>query len=273
MLDPRIVFPLMALVVSVLFLSLDWREALLVTSILFTLWVALMLASRGSAKFDDMLQDVADALVWVHDKKKILGKSHSQIVFGGYSSGGHVAASLLQRPDLFVSRGLPKPERVCDAVIMISGVLAVRPPVSFPGTPRWLTDMTVHTVFGKEGALTVPSPLHDGVQPKLPHLLIGCKHEMFGINWLDIFFCSRAYCKSLQANSVPATFVEISSDHWNILNSTELSLALRKELRLLSSQLRRSTANEPCPVCRKFYCNGGHALASTSPRVEDVRSE
>ena len=39
------------------------------------------------------------------------------LFFGGYSSGSHIAASLLQRPDLLAS---------CDGVVMVSGLLAVR---------------------------------------------------------------------------------------------------------------------------------------------------
>ena len=204
---------------------------------------------------------------------------------------------MLQRPDLLASRGLfkdsdadgyagdAKPsnkgarvliEQICDGVVMVSGLLAVRSsPVvlsfdpsesqsklglesqsesqsqsleskgTVPATksatndtvlpsddlPRWLTDAVMKTVFGNE-VDNIPSPLYGSpsMKPRLPHLLIGCKHEVFGINWLDVFFCSGGFCTMLKSRGIRARFVEIASDHWNILNSGEFLRAMETEL-------------------------------------------
>ena len=97
--------------------------------------------------------------------------------------------------------------------------------------PRWLTDAVMKTVFGNE-VDNIPSPLHGSPSmiPRLPHLLIGCKHEVFGINWLDVFFCSGDFCTMLKSRGIRARFVKVASDHWNILNSGEFLRVLETEL-------------------------------------------
>ena len=211
-----------------------------------------------------------------HDGSKKKTKLRSRpLFFGGYSSGSHVAASLLQRRDLLASRGLSKDsdadgytgdakpsnkgdcvrmEQICDGVVMVSGLLPARSspvvlssdpsesqsqsqsklglksksqsqqqPQSLvskgmvPATksatndtvvpsdnlPRWLTDAVMKTVFGNEVA-NIPSPLHGSPSMilRLPHLLIGCKHEVFGINWLDVFFCWGDFCTMLKSGQI-----------------------------------------------------------------------
>jgi acetyl esterase/lipase len=78
----------------------------LVTYIAVMLWYVLQTTQRGSASFDTMLHDVAEAMAWVHSNRSVVvaadgnnNKSNNEtdkpIVFAGYSSGGHVAATLL----------------------------------------------------------------------------------------------------------------------------------------------------------------------------------
>ena len=108
---------------------------------------------------------------------------------------------------------------------------------TIPGAPQWLVDFVVSTVWGPEDAEKLPSPLVAAddndklLPPALPHLLVGCRHEMFGLNWLDLFFCSSAYRDMVQATTGQAAkYVQVESDHWNILNSTALRNALQEEL-------------------------------------------
>mmetsp|Transcript_8739 Transcript_8739/g.12366 ORF Transcript_8739/g.12366 Transcript_8739/m.12366 type:complete len:369 (-) Transcript_8739:131-1237(-) len=269
----QIAISLLLLVTSVLSMFVSLDTTFMVVTIICLLWGLLVLAGRGSASFDNMLEDVADALVWVDRNRNTVGRLRSPLVFGGYSSGGHVAASLLQRPDLLASRGLPHPENICDGVLMISGVLAVRPPITAHELPRWLTDITVNAVFGKNRAFNIPSPLH-GPLPRIPHLLVGCRNEVFGLNWLDLFFCSGAYCKALQFKGVRAKFVQISSDHWNILNSTDLARALEIELPWLCSKHQTRKASDVYST--RFDTNhlkGGHALAVFEENIQNLRKE
>ena len=222
-------------------------SALVVVMSILVGWALLALGARGAADFEDMVRDVADALYWVQKYRatvylRIPGDTSPQqkLVFGGYSSGGHTAAALMQRPKLLEARGLPKPEELFDAALFISGVLAVRPPktttnAAHPST--WLTDLVTRVVFGKQGASRLPSPLHTlHKQPRIPHVLIGCIEEVFGLPWMDVFFCSRDFCQSLRRYGVPARLVEVNSDHWNILGSRSLSSVLGKELEWILRQ-------------------------------------
>lgn len=148
-------------------------------------------------------------------------------------------------------------------VLMISGVLAVRPEYvevrsqedkrikesktacgteavqdnienSFivkTGTgPSWFTNFILKTVWG-EYAPNLTSPLVQLNDPALPHLLVGCKNELFGLRLLDVFFASRQFMEKVQRiTGKPAVYVEVDSDHWRILNSTALRETLRIEL-------------------------------------------
>ncbi|EED86778.1 predicted protein [Thalassiosira pseudonana CCMP1335] len=256
--------------------------------------VLIELGGHGAASFEDMQNDVMDALAWFEENKERLQLSSRQkqqplpFVFGGYSSGGHVAASVMQQPDLWKERNLPPPSVYCDAVLYISPVLATRPyhdelekklasPSSVPEMkklssvslassdtsslsrtpstattassstsssvslspsnppPQWLTSALVKAIFGKE-ATKVTSPIHTHHKsPAIPHTFIGCNYEVFGLNWLDLFFCSEHYSELLQNMGVYSRYVGVKSDHWNVLNSKVLSDALREELRWMGS--------------------------------------
>ena len=205
-----------------------------------------------------MMDDVCTALHWVRDHRAELcapgAPPARRLVFGGYSSGAHVAASLLQRPDLLAARGLPPPEKLCDGVLYISGVLAVRPsadpagpPAPAPGaTPAGaarrrrnplrpaLTDAISRLSFGG-GAASLPSPVErTAASPRLPHLLIGCEREVFGLPYLEgamrVFFAQRQFHERLVRRGVRSTLVDVDSNHWSILSSKGLRDALRDEL-------------------------------------------
>lgn len=310
----RILGQYLAVLCAIFLVFVNWEIALAIT--LFLAFVASLLAlgGEGSASFQDMLEDVAEALRWIEDHREVLrfgktrdgprpgvAKSSSSssrgdnenstgmpsmtsspsnsppstpstlasgsdarqnigdrpsYVFGGYSSGGHVAATLLHRPELFTKYGLPHPEKLFDAILMISGVLAVRPEqlnvtssqipeekavsIGVCG-PMWLINFVMQFVWGS-AALTIPSPLILTNPPRLPHLLIGCRDELFGLPWLKVFFCSNAYAEKIKVmTGQHATHVEVESDHWRILNSSALRKVLREELtKLISNNPRGS---------------------------------
>ncbi|KAL7506644.1 hypothetical protein ACHAXN_005543 [Cyclotella atomus] len=245
--------------------------------------VALMkLGGRNAASFGDMQNDVMDALAWFDENRgKLLNydnattskSKNSKIVFGGYSSGGHVAATVVQQPNLWKERNLPGPDEYCSTILYISPVLCTKPyhvdlerhltSISLKKVstslsedrlsnrssstsklddtansiqhttkqpPSWLTDHLIHTVFGYQ----IPSPIHThACSPNIPHLFIGCNKEMFGLDWLDLFFASRDYNELLVSRGVDSKFVGVDSDHWNILGSWDLLEVLERELRLI----------------------------------------
>ena len=194
------------------------------------------LAARGAATHEQMLDDVCSALHWVRANRDDLVPTPGaprprSLVFGGYSSGAHVAVSLLQQPARLVASGLPRPcEGLCDGILLLSGVLGSR----LGGST--VTDAILAVCFGLQGARALPSPVDRAADsPSLPHLLIGCEREVFGLPVLDaslsgVFFRSRELYERLRARGVPATLREIRSDHWSVLNSRALAEALRSEM-------------------------------------------
>ena len=151
-----------------------------------------------------------------------------------------------------MERGPPRPERWIDVALYISPVLAVRPHRGLktrkgrpqassslsvlPPPPRFFTDIAVNLVFG-DVASTIPSPIDFFEKsPRIPHRFLGCKNEMFGLRWLDLFFCSEAYSSLLCGQGVDSKYVAVNSDHWNVLNSTALFDALKSELRWIAAK-------------------------------------
>jgi hypothetical protein len=234
---------------------------------------AASILGQGSATLDDMVNDVAQAIAWVQAHPELCCQNplsttavsfrNASMILGGYSSGGHVVACLLQRPDVWQRHGLPNdPASLLAGIVYVSGVLAVQPcilgdvvPASNSGhatnnmgtaeiavgwnKPRWLTDFVMHAVWGPTWATTIPSPIEYDHPIKLPHLIIGNHHELWGWPWLDIFFCSREYAQRLQQCGVPSVVYQpVPSDHWNILASLHLRNVLATELPNLV-QLRR----------------------------------
>ncbi|KAL3910864.1 MAG: hypothetical protein SGPRY_008903 [Prymnesium sp.] len=78
--------------------------AIAMSCLLGALWSA---AATSSATFEQMLDDVAAALQWVQANRSSLPTHGKGLLFGGYSSGAHVAMSLLHRPDLLRAYSLP----------------------------------------------------------------------------------------------------------------------------------------------------------------------
>jgi hypothetical protein len=101
--------------------------------------------------------------------------------------------------------------------------------------PRWLTDLVMRTVWGPNWAQTIWMTTTTTANiPNIPHLIIGNYHEvMFGLTWLDVFFCSELICRNaetLKRLGVPAQYKAVPSDHWRILGSRHLGETLRSEL-------------------------------------------
>uniref|UniRef100_A0A7S0IWT4 Alpha/beta hydrolase fold-3 domain-containing protein n=1 Tax=Calcidiscus leptoporus TaxID=127549 RepID=A0A7S0IWT4_9EUKA len=156
------------------------------------------------------------------------------VLFGGYSSGAHVAASLLQRPDLLKLRGLPAPsEGLCDGVMHISGLFLPKPCV-VGSVPARLAKLLISLVFGP-AAPSLPSVLARAeLSPRLPHLLIDCEREAFGV-WpieglMQCLLGGAAYAVALQNLGVSVMHVTVRSNHWGMLSSTQLDDALRRHM-------------------------------------------
>ena len=117
----------------------------------FTSLMLMEIIGKNSASFDDMQSDVMDALAWYEKNKEMLGlngreketsailssgrhanllkptKTKTPFIFGGYSSGGHVAATITQNQQLWKDRNLPPCHEYCSAILYVSPVLSTRP--------------------------------------------------------------------------------------------------------------------------------------------------
>ncbi|KAL9182492.1 hypothetical protein ACHAXT_013144 [Thalassiosira profunda] len=262
----------------------------------------------GAASFEQMQTDVMDALAWLHANEAKLGLQRTEessrrlFVFGGYSSGGHVAATVTQQPQLWKERNLPPPHEHCDSMLYISPVLSTKSsheelsrkisslssstPATSPSSsslpslspseasshlsrqssmvdaeptsttaksspPTWLTNQVVKSVFGPS-APSVPSPIHTcDRSPAVPHLFVGCENEMFGLNLLDTFFCSPQYSEMLNGLGIESRYSAVRSDHWNILNSNELSEALRRELGWIEKECQKKVVKQIYGISNK----------------------
>ena len=215
----------------------------LLSILLLMLWRWLEQEAVGAAQLDDMLQDVADALKYIQSEHIVTKKE--KIVLGGYSSGGHVVATLLSMASFSSSSSSPSHPILCeDCRSMIQGVLYLSAVLSLDSI---LMNFVTLSVFGK-WARHVPSPYTARKEnsnttdaamlplpscwpiDRFPHLVVGCRHETFGIPILDATFCPEAYTHRLLEANFPAQCVLVNSNHWSVLNSRALSRALDKYL-------------------------------------------
>lgn len=254
----------------------------------------------GAAGIEDMVSDVSAALSYIDDHAhewglggvaenqemdKTTNRKKIEIVFGGYSSGAHVAATLLmdlnlsplsssksspvEKTQRFFIPSESDPQKstkhhsnqpkhlAIRSVLYISGVLDVSP-------ESIIMTILSRTVLRKS-PLEVPSPLRTLTKsPSLfsdkpfcnfpPHVLIGCKHEVFGWSILDSAFCASKYADALRTLSIRTQserkrindascnedeqrpFVRLillenwTVNHWSILSSAALRNALNAVL-------------------------------------------
>ena len=156
---------------------------------------------------------------------------------GAAACRGHVLTSLLQRPDKLKQWGLPERAAGFDGVLFLSGVFGGRSGVPLPPyLPASLVTKGLDRVcFGADGGDALPSPVHTAeLSPKVPHLLVHCPHEVFGIPLvepaLSHLLCTEAFATALHKCGVPLRLEAVSSDHWNVLGSQALRATLRKAL-------------------------------------------
>ena len=206
---------------------------------IFAILVAWSLLARGAATHDEMMDDVAQALAWVRrqhpDVLRITSKTRKLV--GGYSSGGHVVASLLQRPDVLTRWGLPR-SGGCDGVFYISGVFATRSSSPLPKSTAAfvMTQLVTRGVFGfgSQGANMLPSPLHcsSATWCTLPHLFIHCEHEAFRVSiWekaLSHLLSTTCFAEEARVRGAHVLLLSIQSNHWSILGSAALRSALQR---------------------------------------------
>ena len=189
------------------------------------IYVGWTLMRRGSASFENMMEDVAAAIEYIKESDI----NTDNVVLGGYSSGGHVLTSLLNRPDILKKKNLPaSPSELCNGVLLLSGVLGTEPSGSSK-KPRWFTDIVVKSVWGSD-ADKVPSPVHKMLshKPKSmtkdlpPHLLVGCGSETFGIPLLDTFFCRDDYAAAVKGAGGKLETITVNANHWTVLECDDL---------------------------------------------------
>ena len=228
-------------------LMLSSLSMLMLTLLLWATWVLL---AHGAATPDEMLDDVARALCWVHRERSTLSSSSKpKLIVGGYSSGGHVAMSLLQRPDKLSQWNLPQRAAGFDGVLHVSGVFATRSGSPLPSNrlAHFQTWLVTGGVFGfGDGRGALPSPLHTlsaspasmlGPQSwaAVPHLLVHCEHEAFGLSLVESalghLLSTSYFASQLRRRGVCVRTESVQrTSHWTILGSESLREALRRAM-------------------------------------------
>jgi hypothetical protein len=206
---------------------------------------------QGAATLKDMLHDASTALQFVdrhiHDWTSNTGASTDTknkqpdkipIIFGGYSSGAHVAATVLSSESLSpLAKTKAFSNLYIQHILYVSGFLDVSP-------SAWVVTLLTLGVLG-EWPSTVPSPLK-AIQDRPqqppshpihnlpPHTLLGCQNEVFGLSILDSAFCSDEYANILNQHSPGSAecklLQEWTCNHWSVLSTMALRKALHTSL-------------------------------------------
>jgi len=254
---PRLPFLSMLVAAALAGKSLPSNAAIGLFLLLFAAF--LYMEGIGAAGIHDMVSDVSSALGYIDEHAHEWGLGGPQnpnnnktipVVFGGYSSGAHVAATLLTVSPLspLLSATSKEPQKLkhltIRSVLYLSGVLDVSP-------ESFLMNLLSRLVLVKPPS-EVPSPLNAlasldekkiGSFP--PHVLIGCKREVFGWSILDSAFCASEYAESLRSsrhiNKTSGVRLILLDDwtvnHWSILSSRSLRNALGNVLASLEDNI------------------------------------
>lgn len=240
-------------------LKMMW-QVLAGSLLLIECWARL---EKGCATMDDMLEDVADALQWVDAYHRYCFGSRHKVI-GGYSSGAHVALSLLQQPERLQQRKLHV-ETIAHGCLLLSGVLGVRPVDK--STSSWCADFVTTAVFG---STAVPNPIDQVISlPTIPYLLVECREELFGLRWLDAFFCSSSMARRLVDERVPVCHAAIRSNHWAILNEPAMVHAVEEGLAWAEGLWDKAHSSPHAPTPDLHH----EAVTSATPRQDELRRE
>jgi predicted esterase len=190
--------------------------------VIFWLLLLLILCMQGqdaATSVEDMMDDVATAFDYIETNSTELGIGEdTKLIIGGYSSGAHLLAHYVnQQPQLS--------EQVC-GILYISGVLSL---------DCWAMNAITMTVFGR-WTWDLPSPIESVMESpiaSLPHLLVGCHNELFGLPILNGTFCSEEYCEKVRRGNSASKCVLVSSNHWFVLSSQALTDALAEHIPLV----------------------------------------
>ena len=191
--------------------------------------------ASSSATHAQMVDDVATALVWIKKNSVQINPKTIRVTctwFAGYSSGSHVASSLLAKSDsFFIERGLPTPSKggLCDAVLHLSGVFGSLE----NGNAAY--QLLSSAIFGSE--CIPPAPVSEAslIPSKIPHVFVRCSHEVFGVpwveNWMHSILGGAEYPAALKSRGLSVREFELQSNHWTMLWDPDLIRILATELK------------------------------------------
>jgi hypothetical protein len=191
---------------------------------------------RGSATYQNMIDDTADSLKYIYNKRIEISKkcnSNGKFIIGGYSSGSHILLSVLQN-GLLEKRGMPSPDKIYDSILLISGVYSTGKFDKAPENIHYKIIKAFLTNIFKCSPNNQMSPIHNiKLLPKLPYLIIKCKHEVWNMPLIarifDILLCGKEFIEKMNKcsdkNSIKLfdiKSIELNENHWSILNSNVL---------------------------------------------------
>jgi len=194
-----------------------WIRSLFSIFFFLLIWYGLYWQSIDAAEIPDMVQDVHQALQYIHTDLE-----ESQIILAGYSSGAHVVSMWLQKQQQKQPQGegqgsssvstttsqdiLPIPNIL--GILYLSGVLSLDSSfmnlVTLSVFGKWARQIPApYTAAGESSSAQSPPPpsqqvpSSDVLSTLPPHLFVGCRYETFGVPLLDATFCSQPYAEDL----------------------------------------------------------------------------
>lgn len=147
-------------------------------------------------RYPAFLHDAVEALIAIHDRAASFGGDPNRIYLAGHSAGGHIAAMIALKRELWL-------DRIGDVVkgaLIVSGTLDLHHPEPEPGT---LEELVYTTILSRPGDDHAASPVNLASQAKVPFLLQWGEKDTPRIQKASPLMVARLGDKLLEATCFP----------------------------------------------------------------------
>jgi len=211
-------------------------------------FVTVTVGYRTKVPFPGAIEDVADAISWVHQhiaEEQYGAGDVNRVFLSGHSAGGHLASLVTLDRRWLDSRGVP--DDFIKGVVSISGIYNVPDPLDSALFSWGYKKMYITPTFGEDvNFMTESSPLThlNNVDPQQPHhvppFLILNAGSDFGLQKDGVAFHS-----AFNAKGLPAQYSVLDTEsHGTISRSEKTMIAARDFLvSLIAKLINQDEAN------------------------------